>query len=153
MSNKSNARILIADDQASMRRVLKALIETRPNWEVCGEAEDGYQAVQKATELQPDLIVLDLSMPVMTGLGAARAISKAMPTVPILIYTMYVSPELAVEAKKAGVQQIVDKAGTREKLLTTMIFLLASSGFRVMEPEHESLTVRATNGKPFHTNG
>jgi hypothetical protein len=76
-----------------------------------------------------------------------------MPTVPILIYTMYVSPELAVEAKKAGVQQIVDKAGTREKLLTTMTFLLATSGFRVLEPEHESLTVAATNGKPFHTNG
>src|ERR1700682_2090407 len=109
MSNKLNARILIADDQASMRRVLKALIETRPSWEACGEAENGYQAVQKATELQPDLIVLDLSMPVMAGLGAARAISRAMPTVPILIYTMYVSPELAVEAKKAGVQQIVDK--------------------------------------------
>jgi two-component system nitrate/nitrite response regulator NarL len=132
MSNKANARILIADDQESTRKALKALVESCPGWEVCAAVEDGGQAIQKASELRPDLIVLDLSMPMMDGLKAARAISKAMPTVPILIYTLHVSPELAVEAKKAGVRQIVDKAGTREKLLTAMTFFLTTSGFQVI---------------------
>lgn len=132
MSDKLTARILIADDQESTRKVLKALVATRTGWEVCAEAENGRQAVQHAVELRPDLVILDLSMPVMDGLQAARAISQDAPEVPILIYTLYVSPELAIEAKKAGVRQVVDKAGTREKLLTTMSLLLSSSGFRVM---------------------
>jgi DNA-binding NarL/FixJ family response regulator len=129
MAEKLNARVLIADDQEFTRKTLKALIESCSGWEICGEASDGSQAVQKATELQPDLVVLDLRMPVTEGLQAARAISTAMPTVPILIYTLFVSPELAVEAKKAGVRQIVDKAGTPGKLLTAMRFLLTTSGF------------------------
>lgn len=138
MLEKTNARILIADDHESTRKTLKALVETCATWRVCGEAENGEQAVQQASELLPDLIVLDLSMPVMDGLTAARAISRALPSVPILIYTLYVSPELATAAKKAGVRQVVDKAGTRGKLLTTMTTLLANSGFQVMERESVS---------------
>jgi DNA-binding NarL/FixJ family response regulator len=127
MSNKVNTRVLIAEDQEFTRKTLKALIESHPGWQICGEAENGHQAIQKASELQPDLIVLDLSMPLMDGLAAARAIAETMPAVPILIYTLYVTPELAVEAKKAGVRLIVDKAGTREKLLNAMVSLLRIS--------------------------
>jgi DNA-binding NarL/FixJ family response regulator len=130
MSNKVNTRVLIADDQEFTRKTLKALIESHPGWQICGEAENGHQAIQKASELQPDLIVLDLSMPLMDGLAAARAIAETMPAVPILIYTLYVTPELAVEAKKAGVRLIVDKAGTREKLLNAMVSLLSTSAGR-----------------------
>jgi DNA-binding NarL/FixJ family response regulator len=130
MPEKVNARILIADDQESARKVLSALIESCLGWNVCGQAENGLQAIEKAQELQPDLIVLDLSMPVMDGLAAARAIGETSPSIPVLIYTLYVSPELAAGAKKAGVRLIVDKAGTQEKLLTSMTTLLASSGFR-----------------------
>jgi DNA-binding NarL/FixJ family response regulator len=127
MSNGLNARVLIADDQEFTRKTLKLLIASCPGWEICGEAVSGEQAVQKASELQPDLVVLDLRMAGISGLQAARVISKAMPTVPILIYTLYISPELAVEAKKAGVRQIVDKAGTPEKLLTAMTYLLKTA--------------------------
>jgi DNA-binding NarL/FixJ family response regulator len=130
MSNKVNTRVLIADDQEFTRKTLKALIESHPGWQICGEAENGHQAIQKASELQPDLIVLDLSMPLIDGLAAARAIAETMPAVPILIYTLYVTPELAVEAKKAGVRLIVDKAGTREKLLNAMVSLLSASAGR-----------------------
>jgi DNA-binding NarL/FixJ family response regulator len=130
MSNKVNTRVLIAEDQEFTRKTLKALIESHPGWQICGEAENGHQAIQKASELQPDLIVLDLSMPLMDGLAAARAIAETMPAVPILIYTLYVTPELAVEAKKAGVRLIVDKAGTREKLLNAMVSLLSTSAGR-----------------------
>lgn len=135
MSNKLNARILIADDQEAARKALKALIESCLGWDVCGQAENGHQAIEKARELRPDLIVLDLSMPMMDGLTAARAIAAATPGIPVLIYTLYVTPELAVEAKKAGVRLIVDKAGTREKLLTSMTTLLASSGFGAGDQE------------------
>ena len=138
MSEKLTARILIADDQESTRKVLKALISTRPEWEVCAEVANGREAVEQAAELRPDLIVLDLSMPEMDGLQAARAISGQTPDIPILIYTFYVSPELAIEAKKAGVRQIVDKAGTREKLLTTITHLLSASGFRLVEPTDQA---------------
>ena len=124
---KNFNRVLIADDQEFTRKTLRALIASCSGWEVCGEAADGTQAIQKAIELQPDLVVLDLRMPVVDGLRAARAIFKAMPTVPILIYTLFVSPELAVRAKNAGVRQIVDKAGTPEKLLTAMRVLLSNS--------------------------
>jgi DNA-binding NarL/FixJ family response regulator len=130
MSNKVNTRVLIAEDQEFTRKTLKALIESHPGWQICGEAENGHQAIQKASELQPDLIALDLSMPLMGGLAAARAIAETMPAVPILIYTLYVTPELAVEAKKAGVRLIVDKAGTREKLLNAMVSLLSTSAGR-----------------------
>ena len=130
MSDKLNARILIADDQESARKVLKVLIESCLGLQVCGEAENGRQAIEKARELRPDLIVLDLSMPIVDGLTAARAIAETTPGVPVLIYTLYVTPELATEAKKAGVRLVVDKAGTREKLLTAMTTLLANSGFR-----------------------
>ena len=130
MSNNANTRVLIVDDQEFTRKTLKALIESHPGWQICGEAENGHQAIRKASELQPDLIVLDLSMPLLDGLAAARAIAETMPAVPILIYTLYVTPELAVEARKAGVRLIVDKAGTREKLLNAMVSLLSTSAGR-----------------------
>ena len=141
MSNKLNARILIADDQESTRKVLKALIESCLGWNVCGQAENGREAIEKAKELSPDLVVLDLSMPVMDGLAAARAIAQDAPAVPVLIYTLYVTPELATEAKKAGVRLIVDKAGTREKLLTAMTTLLAGSGFGAAPQENRQQAV------------
>jgi DNA-binding NarL/FixJ family response regulator len=125
MSNKANARVLIADDYEFTRKTLKALIETRPGWQICGEADNGHQAIQKASELRPDVIVLDLRMPVLDGLAAARVITEAMPTVPVLIYTLYVTADLAVEAKKAGIRLIIDKAGTYGKLLTAMESLLS----------------------------
>jgi DNA-binding NarL/FixJ family response regulator len=124
----ADAGVSIADNQEYTHKTLKLLIEPCPGWEICGEAASGEQAIQKASELNPDLVVLDLRMPVADGLQAARATSKAMPTVPILIYKLFVSRELAVEAKKAGVRQIVDKAGTRGKLLTAMRVLLTTSG-------------------------
>ena len=74
-------------------------------WKICGEAQNGQEAIAKATDLEPDLIILDLAMPIMNGLKAAREISKAMPAVPILMYTIHNSRELELEAKTAGVRR------------------------------------------------
>jgi DNA-binding NarL/FixJ family response regulator len=72
-------RILIADDRESMRMALKTLFVLRPNWEICGEAEDGLEAVSKASDLRPDLIVLDFKMPLVDGLQAAQEIGRNLP--------------------------------------------------------------------------
>src|SRR5579862_4274941 len=95
-------RILIADDNEIARKRLTEILDSRKGWNVCFAGENGQQAVEKAAELKPDLIVLDLAMPVMNGLQAARKIADIMPAVPILIYTLHNSPSVELEAKKAG---------------------------------------------------
>ena len=117
-------RILIADDHPAIRRVLRALIERRAEWQVCGEAENGADAVSKALELKPDLIILDLAMPVVDGIRAARELSGALPGLPILMHTMHGSPAVNLEAKKAGVTRVVSKGESGEKLIRAIEELL-----------------------------
>lgn len=100
------------------------MLETRADWKVCGEAENGREAVTKAAELQPDLIILDLAMPVMDGLKAAREISKVMPAAAILMLTNHSSPELELAAKKSGVREVVSKESSDEQLLDAAVTAL-----------------------------
>ena len=92
-------RILIADDRELMRSALKLILAMRPSWKVCGEADDGRDAVTKASKLRPDLIILDFKMPFSDGIQAASEISTAMPSTPIIIYTLYKTAELESAAK------------------------------------------------------
>src|SRR5947199_116829 len=85
------------------------LTDRYPEWEVCGESEDGRDAVQKTRELNPDLIVMDFAMPQMNGVEAAREITRSAPTLPILMFTMYMSSQLVDEAKGSGIRGAVDK--------------------------------------------
>ena len=117
-------RILVADDHEGLRTSLKAWLETHAGWQVCGEATDGLEAVQKAAELKPDVIILDLAMPKMDGLQAASQISSASPTVPILVYTNYsVSPEAELEAKKHGVREVINKGASPNQLANAVELL------------------------------
>ena len=88
------ARILIADDNPHVRHAMRILLEHHPEWQVCGEAVDGRDAVSKAKQLSPDLVVLDFLMPGLNGLEAAREIHKSVPGVRMLMCTMYLSPQL-----------------------------------------------------------
>jgi DNA-binding NarL/FixJ family response regulator len=81
-------RILIADDDSTIRLLLRRLLEMNPAWKVCGEAHDGIDAVLKAMQTSPDLVILDLSMPKMNGLDACREISRQRPELPILLVTV-----------------------------------------------------------------
>jgi NarL family two-component system response regulator LiaR len=119
-------RILIVDDNEAIRKALTALLETHANWEVCGQARNGKEGVAKATELKPDLIVLDLVMPVMDGFQTARAIAKVLPAAPILLHTQHYSPEIELEAKKFGVRQVVAKSHPAEKLFQALESLLSA---------------------------
>jgi DNA-binding NarL/FixJ family response regulator len=104
-------RILIADDDASIRRLLRRLIENHADWTVCGEALNGQDAINKAAELTPDVVVLDLAMPQMNGLQAAREISLKRPELPMLLLTVQnVSKELTRESAHAGFRGAVSKS-------------------------------------------
>jgi DNA-binding NarL/FixJ family response regulator len=103
------AQILIADDSQSVLRGLRALLGAKPAWEICGDAVDGKEAVARASELRPDLIILDYAMPRLDGLSAAREIHKLLPTVPIVLHTLYASTELDLAANKFGIRRVVDK--------------------------------------------
>lgn len=123
-------RILIADDHVIVRRMLKVLVETHPGWNVCGEAENGQEALDKVTQLRPDVVILDMAMPVKDGITAAREISASMPEVRIVMHTLHYSEALELEAKKAGVQRVIAKVDSSDALLKAIEEVLAdgSSG-------------------------
>lgn len=102
-------KILIADDNAVIRGGLSRLLRTHEDWEVCGEARDGQEAVDKSCELGPDVVVLDFRMPGLNGIDAARKISSLSPGIPILLWTMYLSPELCETAKRVGIRAVLAK--------------------------------------------
>jgi DNA-binding NarL/FixJ family response regulator len=122
-------RILIADDDAAIRRLIRRLIESHSDWQVCGEACDGGDTVGKATELNPDVIVIDLAMPQMNGLQAAREISKSLPDTPMLLLTVQqVSKELTREAAHAGFTGAVSK-NTGSEVVRAIEILLRHENF------------------------
>jgi DNA-binding NarL/FixJ family response regulator len=103
-------RILIADDHAFVRRGLRLFLEgSGHDWVVCGEAQDGFDAVQRAKELRPDVIIPDLAMPKANGFEAAAQIAEEIPSIPVLLHTLYNSPQLQIEAKKYGIRMVVPK--------------------------------------------
>jgi DNA-binding NarL/FixJ family response regulator len=106
-----SVQIMLAEDHEKVRTVLRTMLEARPSWHVCGEAKDGCEAVKVAAQLKPDVIVMDLSMPCMDGISAAREILAASPSVPIVLYTMHYSAQLEKEAQKAGIRSVISKAG------------------------------------------
>jgi len=113
-------RILIADGSDVVRKLLKLLIESRAGWTVCGEAIDGEEALRKSRELKPDLIILDLAMSGLNGLLAAREISKALPSVPILLHTVNNIPAVIAEAKKFAIRRVIGKGGDGDALLNAI---------------------------------
>jgi len=111
-----NPRILIVDDHELLRRGVQGIIAQNGLGTVCGEAADGDEAVRKAQELQPDLIIMDVSMPKMGGIDATRAIRKFAPTLKIIILTMHQSSQMALIAKQAGANSFVEKTAVAEQL-------------------------------------
>jgi DNA-binding NarL/FixJ family response regulator len=104
LRENKDVRILVVDDNAAVRRYLRGALEQHDNWRVCDEARNGQEAVDRFRQIQPDVIVLDFQMPEMNGLEAARIISRLSPETPILMVTLYLSRQLAEEARKAGIR-------------------------------------------------
>jgi DNA-binding NarL/FixJ family response regulator len=113
-------RILIADDHEVARRGIRALLESHPEWEVCGEASDGREAVELATNLKPDLVLLDVGMPNLNGLEAAKQILGANPEMPILILTMHDSDNVVREVLRAGARGFLLKSDAGRDLVAAV---------------------------------
>jgi DNA-binding NarL/FixJ family response regulator len=110
-------RCLLVDDHESVRVGVTAILSSRPDIQVCGEASNGKEAIEKARELKPDLIILDVTMPVLDGINSAKEIRTFLPDVPILFFSMHDGVYLVHEAKMAGVQGFVSKTEARATLL------------------------------------
>ncbi len=119
-------RILIADDNPVVRRGITGILSKQRDWEVCGEAEDGVQTFQKASELNPDVVLLDVMMPGASGLQAARVLRAQSPHVKIIIMSEHDPNHLVSHAIQAGADACVDKARIASDLVTTIRGVTAS---------------------------
>jgi DNA-binding NarL/FixJ family response regulator len=121
-------KILIVDDSSSIRNLLRFFIEHNTDWQVCGEAENGQVAVEKVRELKPHAVILDLSMPVMNGLEAAREITRIAPNVHMVMFTMHTSEQLRKDAQAVGIKDVISKSDTvRGRLLASLKGYLRSA--------------------------
>jgi DNA-binding NarL/FixJ family response regulator len=110
-------RILLADESAVVRRGLRALLETREGFKICGEAIDGRAAVQLAAHLRPDVVVLEISLPILNGIEATRQIRKIAPTTEVLVFTLEYTGDKIQAALQAGACGFVLKSETDEEIL------------------------------------
>ena len=101
--------ILIVDDSLPVRKLLRSFVESRTHFEVCGEAVNGLDAIEKARTLNPDLIVMDFSMPIMNGLEAGAVLKAILPQVPIIMCTVHDTAAMKVQALAAGVRAVIQK--------------------------------------------
>ncbi|MGH9514584.1 MAG: response regulator transcription factor [Terriglobales bacterium] len=116
--------ILIVDDSTLIRRALRTCLEEGREWAVCGEAADGLTAIKMARELQPDLIVLDLSMPGMNGFQLARELKTINPARPLLMFTGFKTPQLEKDALASGCSAVVSKSDHQHLLFDNIHRLL-----------------------------
>ena len=113
-------RILVADDHEIVRRGLRALLANRPEWQICAEATEGREAVEQARQSQPDVVILDIGMPGLNGLEAARQIRKVSPRSEILILTMHESEQVVQEVLAAGARGYVLKSDAGRDLVAAV---------------------------------
>lgn len=120
-------RILVADDSELVRRAVLNLLSEQAHWEICGEAADGPEALQKARELQPDLVLLDINMPGESGLKTARDIRRELPNVRILIMSLHDAEQFLLGAIAAGADACLDKTRMATDLIPAIQKLFKSA--------------------------
>jgi DNA-binding NarL/FixJ family response regulator len=122
-------RILVVDDQPNVRRAVRNLLASRTDWEVCGEAADGWEAIERTKELRPDVIIMDMSMPRLNGLDATRRIHDQFPGSHVVILTFHDFPGLAQLAREAGAHGCVLKGHANEFLVQAVERVSGSQPF------------------------
>lgn len=122
-------RILIVDDNDLVRYLVRTILETQPGFEVCEEAADGVEAIERAAKSKPDLIVLDFSMPRMNGLQTAANLRDVAPNVPIILFTLYKDEVPEMKAQAAGIRAVVSKTGQMGGLLQEIHRVLETPRF------------------------
>ncbi|MBZ5648670.1 MAG: response regulator transcription factor [Acidobacteriia bacterium] len=147
-------RILVADDHEVVRSGVRALIQAQAQLEICGEAQDGRDAVEKARELHPDLVILDFGMPILNGLDAARQILRERPHTEVLILTMHESDQVIREVLDAGARGYVLKSDAGRDLVAAVKALQQKKTFFTSKVSQMVLDgylkggVRPAGGKP-----
>jgi two-component system response regulator NreC len=122
-------KVLIADDHAVIRRGVQGILKSSPEWELCGQAVNGRDAVRLTGELRPDVVILDVSMPEMTGIEAASIIAERFPETRVMLLTLHSSPEMIRNAFRAGVRGYVMKADAEEDLLRALTIVIGEGTY------------------------
>jgi two-component system, NarL family, response regulator NreC len=120
LANQRSLRILIVDDHELMRAGVRTIVSHNSLWEICGEAENGREAIDKTQELKPDLVVIDISMPQMNGIDATREIRRIAPGTKIIILTMHENRQIVFAAQHAGADAVITKRMASESLINAI---------------------------------
>jgi len=123
------ARVLIVDDHAAIRRGVQAILHPFPEWEFCGEADNGNDAIRMADTLKPDVIIMDVSMPGLNGIDATRAIRKAQPDIKIVLLTLHDSADLVRSAFRAGARGYLLKTDAEQELVKALKAITAQGTY------------------------
>ena len=135
-------RVMVVDDHAVIRRGVQGILHAFPEWELCGEAENGQEAIRLAETLKPDMIIMDVSMPGLNGLEATRIIRNMLPDTKILLLTLHSSTELVRSAFRAGARGYVLKSDAEQELVRALN-VLAGDGTYVSPGVDQHLAQRA----------
>lgn len=127
--NEQTLRILVADDQALIRKRVRAVLDAHPRFDVCAEAANGAEAIQEAVRLKPDVIVLNITMPVLSGLEAAREIRLKLPESAIVILSSHADKRFIEEAKRVGAHAYVAKTQIGNALIKAIADAVDSGDF------------------------
>jgi DNA-binding NarL/FixJ family response regulator len=122
-------RLLVADDHEVMRLGIRNLLELKPGWSVCAEANNGLEAIEKALQFHPDVIIMDLSMPVMNGLEAASQIAEKEPKIPVILFSLHVGGDLSRHFHAKGIRGAVAKGDAARDLVVAVETVLAGGTF------------------------
>lgn len=128
------SKILIVDDHEVVRQGIRTILRARPQWEVCGEAINGRDAIEKTQSLDPDVIIMDITMPEMSGIEATREITKLKLRAAVLVFTMHESKNLASTVQDAGARGFVLKSHAARDLLDALEALMAGGTFFGPDP-------------------
>jgi DNA-binding NarL/FixJ family response regulator len=145
-------RILLADDHEVVREGLRALVENEPGWEVCGTAATGREAVERAKQLKPDIAVIDMTMPELSGLEAVRQIKRALPASEVMVFSAHRSEDIVAQVFDAGAKSYICKADAGRYLVAAIRSLAEHKPFFTPEVS-EILFSRFLAADPSHKNG
>jgi len=143
-------RVLIVDDHAFIRRGVQTILNPFPEWEFCGEADNGKDAIRMAEELKPEVIIMDLSMPGVNGIEATRAIRKTQPAVKVVLLTLHESAELVRSAFRAGASGYLLKTDAEQELVKALTVVIGEGAYisPKIDPQVVNNVIHEMSGQP-----
>ena len=122
-------KVLVVDDHAFIRRGVNSILQSFPEWELCAEAENGQEAVRLADQLRPEVIIMDVSMPVLNGIEATKLIAKSHPEIKIVLLTLHDSAELLRSGFRAGARGYLLKSDAEQELLKALRVVVGEGSY------------------------